>query len=951
MTRLPGLLLLLVTALPLVGRAGAQVDPSGTWRTLHTPHFRIHFRPGYRDVAHEAAREAERAYRLLASELVPPRGVADLTLGDDIDAANAFAAIFPSNRITLFLTPGAADPGLQHYDSWLRLVTVHELTHLFHLDRSRGFWAGLQRVFGRLPGIFPNSYQPSWVIEGLATYYESRFTSAGRVKGSFHTEILAADRAGDASRSPWDALLFTRWPDGVVPYAYGSRFFAHLALVAGDSAVPRFIEATARQTIPYRVGRQLRRIAAGRGGGGELEVEWPAATRLPPAAVPSSLGGASARVVDRGLWTQPVPRVSPDGRRIAYVRDDGKGARELRVIDARDYRRLRAHQVNGGVSYDWLGDTLVVAQLDFTGRWRIRSDLYRWLPNGEWRRETYGARLTQPRAGSGLLAGIVLEPGGNRPALPGAESAGGAGRGVTWGGVVPSPDGRWMAATRHADGRWALVRWPAGSPDSVAVLVESGGVLADPTWTPEPDGAPLFVSDRSGFPQVYRWNDGTGATPLTAEPLGARAPAALPDGTLLYATLTAGGWELRHAPARPMSPPPLGWSVGVPARAVPFDSAPAVPTRETGYAAAPSLRPHFWVPLFQDDFGTGRFFGAATAGSDALGRYVYVAQGFAAWDPVRAAGALTVVSRGLGNPTLDVSLSSDWVHTGRTAGGTVVSEREQEAAVGASFVVRRWNTVASLRVAAEYEGSRFVARPDTALAAVCIGCASRDLVGGSVSLGLSRFVLAPLAISPEQGFAWTATYRRREQQGLPRWSDELRGRLRLYARLPGIGGFAHPVLAVRLAAGGTAGPLVETLSVGGVSAGTLDLGFGQSLGATRDFPVRGYARGELRGRRAATASVEIRLPVALIGRSLGHLPVGTDRLSLSLFGDIGDAWNPGTPARLTRLRSAGVEVVGDLTFNYDVPLRLRVGLAQPLADPPSGRSRRPRVYVAFASDF
>ena len=97
-TRARGVSLLVAAGLSLGGRAAAQIDPSGAWRTLHTPHFRIHFRPDYRDVAQRAAREAERAYGLLAAELHPPRGVVDLTLGDDIDASNGFAAESP--RIT-----------------------------------------------------------------------------------------------------------------------------------------------------------------------------------------------------------------------------------------------------------------------------------------------------------------------------------------------------------------------------------------------------------------------------------------------------------------------------------------------------------------------------------------------------------------------------------------------------------------------------------------------------------------------------------------------------------------------------------------------------------------------------------------------------------------------------------------------------------------------------------
>src|SRR5207245_72655 len=203
------------------------------------------------------------------------------------------------------------------------------------------------------------------------------------------------------------------------------------------------------------------------------------------------------RVLDSLLRAEPVPAVSPDGRRVAYLRDDGKGASELRLIQVGTLRRIASHEVNGNVTYGWLGDTLVVAQLDYTSRWRVRSDLYRWRPGSGWRRVTRGARLAQPRGGGGRLAALALRPGADVPTVP-----------------------------------------------------------------------------------------------LRAEPLGARAPDPLPDGTLLYATLTAGGWELRHAAALPEGAP-----VAFPTP-LPFEPAPAVPVRETGYAPWPSLRPHFWVPLF-----------------------------------------------------------------------------------------------------------------------------------------------------------------------------------------------------------------------------------------------------------------------------------------------------------------------------------------------------------------
>jgi hypothetical protein len=326
--------------------------------------------------------------------------------------------------------------------------------------------------------------------------------------------------------------------------------------------------------------------------------------------------------------------------------------------------------------------------------------------------------------------------------------------------------------------------------------------------------------------------------------------------------------------------------------------------------------------------------------------------------PLRAQGTLAVVTHALGNPTLDAVASNDWSHVGDVpaggaggaGGGRVVSAEDYDAAIGATLVTRRWRRVLSLRLAAEIEGTRYIARPDTVLADICTGCRRSDLVGGSVIVSAGSTVGAPLAISPQDGAVATLLYRRREEQGSGRWSDEFRGRLALYARLGPRVGFAHSVLAARVSAGVIDGTLGERLSVGGVSSGVVTVAFGQSLGSTRAFPVRGYDGGTLRGTRAASVSVEYRVPLALIGRSLGHLPLGADKFSLALFGDAGDAWDGGDDVRLHRARSVGLELVGDVTLSYDLPLRVRAGLAQP-AERRGAGGGGPRFYAAVGADF
>jgi hypothetical protein len=173
-------------AVCVASAANAQPAPWRRWRTLDTPHFRVHVDRGLEDVGRRAAAAAEVAYAKLARELAPPRGTIDLVVSDDADYSNGFAVVSPTNRIVVFATPPIEHAGLRFNEDWLELVITHELTHVFHLDRTRGAWRVAQTLFGRAPSLFPNAYGPSWLVEGLAVYEESRLTHGGRLNDAQH---------------------------------------------------------------------------------------------------------------------------------------------------------------------------------------------------------------------------------------------------------------------------------------------------------------------------------------------------------------------------------------------------------------------------------------------------------------------------------------------------------------------------------------------------------------------------------------------------------------------------------------------------------------------------------------------------------------------------------------------------------------------------------------------
>jgi hypothetical protein len=247
-------------------------------------------------------------------------------------------------------------------------------------------------------------------------------------------------------------------------------------------------------------------------------------------------------------------------------------------------------------------------------------------------------------------------------------------------------------------------------------------------------------------------------------------------------------------------------------------------------------------------------------------------------------------------------------------------------------------------VAADYEEDRFSSDPD-------LSFIEPRFVAASAGIALGRTIRPPLAISNEDGATLSVRYRRRWRLDRDGGSDEWRGRLALYRSIKGIGGFAHPVLAARVSAATTSGEDRETFGVGGASGITYQPLPGIVMGSSRSFPVRGFEPGEIRGGTVAVGTAELRLPVALVAQPLGGLPYGLDRVSLRIFYDYGRAWESPFPGRPRWIHSTGVEVTWDLVVLYDVPLRLRTGVAAALNDGSVTRQGDVRFGLGFGSEF
>jgi hypothetical protein len=101
----------------------------------------------------------------------------------------------------------------------------------------------------------------------------------------------------------------------------------------------------------------------------------------------------------------------------------------------------------------------------------------------------------------------------------------------------------------------------------------------------------------------------------------------------------------------------------------------------------------------------------------------------------------------------------------------------------------------------------------------------------------------------------------------------------------------------------------------------------------REFPLRGYSSGEsaLTGHRARLGTIEWRFPLSDVDRHFMSPPVGLNRVSMSLFLDIGAAWDSG--ASPDYHRGVGIELLSEVRFGYLLGLQVRAGVARGLDDP------------------
>lgn len=613
-------------------------DPSLRWRTLETPHFRLHHPDTLYDQALDMARAAEFAFAELTQRLAwQPSTPIDLVLIDDVDSANGSARVLPYKLVTLNGMPPDDLGDLIDYDDWHYGLVSHELTHIVHIDTIKGLPRVLNHVFGRW--FAPNGVQPRWVTEGIAVYMESVLTGGGRVRSRYTDMVLrmaVLDKKmvnlSNMTGVPW------RWPQGSIPYLFGGRFIDYIAKQHGEKTLTFVSHDYGARLFPYLLNVSIERSTDKsynqlyNGFSSDLTDDF-ARTRVQIEAEGLIEGKP---LTHSGQEVGPA-RAGPDGR-IFYVD---------RPID--DHAAVKAVQPDGAIKeITWAqqdsriallpgGKAAIASILNTHAVFKLRNDLYHIdLVTGKKTQLTHGARIFEPDVciEDGVVHGVVfVQNEGSHSVLRMAPLAHLTDEART---LVDLGDTTQVWTPRCSpDGSEVVFSAMAGSVRDIYRVQISTGALTRITHDRAIDGGPVYSrdgawiiyhSDRDGIYNLYALPREGGGEPrrITRVLGGAFHPEPSWDGqSVIYRTYSSHGFDLAQIamPQSEIAHAPVG--VAAP------ENRPVATARERydvypvhEYTPWRSLLPRAWMPLVGQDT-RGNTLGLTVNGADAVGRHSY----------------------------------------------------------------------------------------------------------------------------------------------------------------------------------------------------------------------------------------------------------------------------------------------------------------------------------------
>ena len=975
------------------------ISPQWKWQEITTEHFRITFPEEMVEVARKAAGHFEDAHRILSPQLRwEPDRKTQVLLYDNSDAANGLAAAVLRLGVILYITPPEPWFSTSYYDDWLRLVVFHEYTHFLNMDPTRGFWSPLRYLFGDT--LLPNATWPTWMLEGLAVWNETRYTGSGRGRSPYWRAVLRAaveeNLLGDPSLVSLDLLNADtfEFPEGEIPYLYGYEmmnqvvqsapagpFLTHdaetpvqnredlLGILSERSSrrIPYFIEGNVENVTGKPWSRHWRDWISGTRKRMSADLERIRSTGAPNPYRTEATNFDSLR----GL------RISRDGNWATWINEgsDRRTGIHLRNRKTGEEHRIGDQLLGGGSAFMPDSKALVFAGAHRQGSFFLFDDISIYeLDSRRITRLSHGLRARDPD----------VAPNGDSIVYAGSDARGAVA--LFRASLARSPQGAWQLGKEellHHPGLLGRVSNPRFSPDggriifsehvngkaqedlvefdlssrTVRPVVQDGFFNRMPVYHPA-TGELHYIANRSGVETLWKIDTMGAASQVIQVTTGLWFPEISPEGEIHAARVAARGWDWVAYPAE-TTPAGAPLALEPPPAPGPAKSAELPESPESAFNSAfkndryspwPSLLPRQWSPYLgstTDNF----FLGLSTFGFDATDRHSYLAT--TEWSSLtQFSYDITYENRTLGatlalHPSSTVT-GSAYTYDSDNLTYDYLFQRTNSLELQAYWPYQlTWSTLTPILSASLYNEEIFrkegVANSD-ALGPTTQSASSAPSIYLEGRLNYDDTESAALAISSERGGISSFGLRGVSSPGeSPAW------KLGAFHRHFFPIGLSHHVLVPEVVAAWSLQPdagatsLSDVVLSGGSSSGAslleslLPTGPGGSNPLSR-ISIRGYPDNFYIARGAAQTSIDYRFPIFRIFRGYQTLPWVFRNLSGELFAE--NTWGllrNGSSLSVLPLPSAGGGLLLTTKAFIRVPVLFSVQYQLGLNDSAGGR--------------
>ncbi len=390
------------------------------YKTINTAHFNIHFPESLKQYGYKLSIISEEVHFVLSEyENINPDSIipdsiipemlkltkkTEIILIDVTDNANGQATPFPENGILLYLTRPEQDSYLSSYDDWLKILFIHEYTHILNFDKVSEI-PYLIKIFTRI--YFPNALQPLWIVEGYPVYNESRMTGGGRLNNNYSEMILRVDFLSGNEKSIMNASNnFRDWPYNRTAYLYGAFFIEYLDMNYGEGTFTQIQYVNANNIVPYQNNKNANEVF--QRSFTDLWQDWIKDTKEKYEQQLTELKSKGLTIAENltntGVWNK-LPVFSQDGKFIYYYSSNNLSKPKINKMRLDNKTVENDYAANNPFSISIYNKNIYTTDVEINKGYYEYHDLYKIEKHNK--RLTSGERILYSDVNSGKVLYIT----------------------------------------------------------------------------------------------------------------------------------------------------------------------------------------------------------------------------------------------------------------------------------------------------------------------------------------------------------------------------------------------------------------------------------------------------------------------------------------------------------------------------------------------------------------